>query len=376
MDIVNNILNSNKAKQVTKEEILIKLNTNSQKILKQARQNIDFAKPIIVRDENGIFYPNTINIIQGKSGVHKSRLVEIFLASIISGFPREEHLGFLVSQSYKPLCLLADTERNLNEQLPYAIQQIKRLTGTPKEKDLKDFYPVSLIDVERHKRFESLKILIDNLQEQKEQPLFIVLDVVTDCIENFNDPKASLQLIDLMNVYINEYNITFLCVIHENPNSSDKARGHLGTELMNKASTVLQIGFENSESELIKVKYLKCRRSKRFEPLYLVYSDEVKRLVAANDDLIKKAKEQKAKKANLKAVKNLIKDYLLENGETAKSILIEEIKTTHSCSVRTVKDRLKVIEEDKELFTDENGTVYYLDIFKRGKTVFYNLKNK
>ena len=52
---------------------------------------------------------------------------------------------------------------------------------------------------------------------------------------------------------------------------TDRARGHLGTKIVNKASIVIQIGFEkdaqNHNTELLKVAYLKCRSSKNMNYL-------------------------------------------------------------------------------------------------------------
>ena len=56
--------------------------------------------------------------------------------------------------------------------------------------------------------------------------------------------------LDLPNSTINTYDITFLCIIHENP-YQEKARGHLGTELINKSSTALSINIEKDSKEWI-----------------------------------------------------------------------------------------------------------------------------
>ena len=86
-----------------------------------------------------------------------------------------------------------------------------------------------------------------------------------------------MKLIDMMNQSINRYDVTFLYLIHENPVNTDKAPGHLGTEILNKASTVIQIGFEkdaqNHNTDLINVNFLKCRSSKKHDPFYVQYSD-------------------------------------------------------------------------------------------------------
>ncbi len=366
-DIVNQVLNNTPEKKDT----LASLKALSVAVTERARQRIDFAKPLLTRFGNGIIYPNTINVVQGKSGVHKSRLVEVILSSLLSPSSKDEHLDFRRSADYKIYGVLADTERNLNEQLPYALQQLKRLTNTTLEDDIQNFTPITLIKIDRTDRFDVLKHFLDDLRKRVKDHLFIVLDVVTDCVENFNDPKSSMKLIDLMNSYINEYNLTFLCVIHENPNSNDKARGHLGTELNNKSSTVLQIGFESKESELIKVKYLKCRKSKRFDPIYMMYSEEAKGLVLADQQQVLTAKESRQVKASISKVKNKIKEVLLSPMQ--KNDLVVLLTTQFNCGTRTIEERLKEILETKQLFTDEQNDTFYLERYKEGRTVFFRL---
>lgn len=48
---------------------------DSQKKIKENKSKpINFSQPILWQKENPVFFPKTINVIQGKAGVHKSRL--------------------------------------------------------------------------------------------------------------------------------------------------------------------------------------------------------------------------------------------------------------------------------------------------------------
>ena len=46
-----------------------------------------------------------------------------------------------------------------------------------------------------------------------------------------------------------DYNIHIVVVLHENP-GSDKARGHIGTELMNKAETVIALEVDKYDENI------------------------------------------------------------------------------------------------------------------------------
>jgi hypothetical protein len=149
-----------------------------------------------------------------------------------------------------------------------------------------------------------------------------------------------------MNKLINQQDVTFLCVIHENPNSVSKARGHLGTELINKASTVIQIGFDKQptgeDSDLIKVRFLHSRTDKRPEPFFLQYNDTEKGLVIADPDVIAAAEKAKKMKAGLDDIKDFILEKLML-GPMERPKLIEMLKAQYGCGERTIEERLKFL---------------------------------
>lgn len=359
------------------EEVLLKIRETSERILNKASSPISFSTPFLTRENEGVFFPNTINVIQGKSGVHKSRLVEMILSSVLTQDEQIGYIGFEREAEVNHFVSYIDTERNLSDQFPYAVQQIKLLSGFKIEDILPEFEPISLIDTTRENRFSVLEKYLAGVRLAKPKAhLFVVLDVITDCITNFNDPRESMKLIDLMNVMINEHNVTFLCVIHENPNSQDKARGHLGTELINKSSTVLQIGFEDKELDLIKVTFKKCRRTKTLNPFYLQYSQEENRLVIADQELVSMASNNRQQKGKVKDVIQELKILLIPNEPISKSDLFPKLLAKIKCSKRTLEDRLKQLLDSATPILSLNDRTYTLDKFTEGKKVFYGLSEQ
>jgi hypothetical protein len=71
-------------------------------------------------------------------------------------------------------------------------------------------------------------------------------------------------------------------VLHENP-SDGKLRGHIGTELMNKAETVLRV--EKMENNL-RISKLSCDmvRGLDFDPIYFTINDNIPEIVANYDE--------------------------------------------------------------------------------------------
>ena len=298
------ISNNLKTVLVTREKL---------KILKA--NEIKFSEPVLKQGENAVIFPHTINVIQGQAGVHKSRLAENICAAFLKlNGNQNELLGFnRLNFDATHTVVYVDTERNLSEQLPYALQSIQMQAGYTIADHPSNFEYISLLQINRKDRFTTLNECLNHFKKTTSNPLFIVLDVSTDCIEDFNKTDKSMELIDLMNMAINEHNVIFLCLIHENP-KSDKARGHFGTELMNKASTVMQVGFEKdanqNDTEIIRVKYLKCRSTARHTPFYIKYSKEVNKLVLADASDVSGVINNRKHKANNEDIIEFIEMYL------------------------------------------------------------------
>lgn len=66
------------------------------------------------------------------------------------------------------------------------------------------------------------------------KPDLVIIDGLVDMTENFNDPYESRRLVQLLRNIAVQYNLAVVALIHENPHT-DKARGHLGTFLIQKS---------------------------------------------------------------------------------------------------------------------------------------------
>lgn len=340
--------------------------------------DIRFSDPVLKQGENAVIFPHTINVIQGQAGTHKSRLAENICAAFLKrhgcngellGFRRT---GFEAAHTV----VYVDTERNLSEQLPYALQSIQMSAGYDKADHPHNFDFVSLLQVSRSERFAALNEYLQHIKNETETPLFIVLDVATDCIEDFNKVDKSMQLIDLMNVAVNEHNVIFLCLIHENP-QSDKARGHFGTELMNKASTVMQVRFEKdasqNDTDIVRVKYLKCRSTARHTPFHIRYSAEAKGLVLADAADVSGVVNSRKHKASNQDMADHIEMYLGDGSELTRVDLLNKLCADFSAAQRTIETRLAEMLESGTEFFNEKGEPCNLVKEVRSKTVYYKL---
>ncbi|WP_109322755.1 hypothetical protein [Aquirufa nivalisilvae] len=349
-----------------------------EKLKELKASEIRFSEPVLKQGENAVIFPHTINVIQGQAGVHKSRLAENICAAFLKlNGNKNELLGFnRLNFNATHTVVYVDTERNLSEQLPYALQSIQMKAGYSRADHPSNFEYISLLQINRKDRFATLNECLNHFKKSTNNPLFIVLDVSTDCIEDFNKTDKSMELIDLMNMAINEHNVIFLCLIHENP-KSDKARGHFGTELMNKASTVMQVGFEKdasqNDTDIIRVKYLKCRSTARHTPFYIKYCNEAKGLVLADANEVSGVINNRKHKASNEDMTEFIEMYLGDGATLTRVELLDKLCKDFKASQRTIESRIaEIMSSDIEIF-NEQGQGCKLSKETKEKTVYYKL---
>ncbi len=357
-----------------------KVDFRAKQVMRLLKNNISFRKPLLMKDSFGVLFPHTINLIQGGTGVHKSRLAEMICSALLCQYHDKNFLGFhKTGINPDDICLIhVDTERNVKDQYPFAIQQMIENAGYSKENPPSNLCIAPLVDINREERFSVLEDIILKKKSETDKHIVIVLDVVTDCILNFNDPKESMKLVDMMNKMINHDEVTFICIIHENF-GVEKARGHLGSEISNKSTTIIQVKREdnknnNSNEDIFKVRFIKTRMTKKPSAYYIYYSQTEKRLAVIEDqEIIQSLGKETSLKAPTDEVLEslaLILDHPMNQGE-----LITELCKVFDVSQNTIINRLKdvknkVIAKDDKLFevmvsTKGRSTVYELVEIKK-----------
>lgn len=277
--------------------------------MKEARQirkrvvaPIEFMPALVMHKGEPSIFSNTISLIQGQSGVHKSGLAQLICACLIKN-PNSTNclLDFEVNNKTKDVHVLyIDTERNLADQFPFAMQKILVQAGYHISDNPSNLHFLSFLSTPRKERPDFLNMWLSYYTSKKLGHLVVVLDVSTDFIEDFNKVTDTMNLSDLMNNMINNHKVSFICVIHENP-GSEKARGHYGTEMLNKATTIIQVSEEKhkvNDKQVYQLRYLKNRNTKRLPSIHFDYDECTKSLVELDEETQNAVKDSHKRKAN------------------------------------------------------------------------------
>lgn len=334
-------------------------------VMEKSKQQITFANPkISIKDSIPIVYSNSITAIQGQKGSHKSRFTEMIVAVAIS--KEQKVICGMNRESTAPTMIFIDTERSLNDSLPFAIQRIKKIAGYEITDDIPKFYVTSTIGTERAQRLQVVKNFIAEIRMiHPDDEFLIVIDVLSDLIVDFNSTADSMIAIDFLNEIINDFDCSVVAVLHENPNQNSKEskmRGHAGTELLNKSSAVWQISY-NFADDVITLSALHLRNHKRPGKILLRVNESLG-LEIADETTIMQIHSEK-----LLLFSESVYD-LLHNYSLTQKDLITELTKIHNISKNTCLLRLDEIYENPTKYG------YNLQIEKKGRMKIYSIGNQ
>ena len=127
-------------------------------------------------------------------------------------------------------------------------------------------------------------VFIENYLEENQNIGYVVIDGIRDLLTDINNPEQSTDIVTKLMAWTKTYNMHCTVVLHENP-GSDKLRGHLGTEVQNKAETVVSIDKPQDNNEISRVIPRFIRGAKEFEEFAFCINEDNLPELALYDNL-------------------------------------------------------------------------------------------
>jgi hypothetical protein len=188
------------------------------------------------------------SVLIGKAKSRKSFLIVILVFIALS----KEIWGMIRSclPENKKVVLYIDTEQS-RYHVQKAVKRICKLLGQQVPINLLVYGFRSLEPSERLKAIEYLIYNTPNLG-------MVVIDGIKDLINSINDESEATMIASKLLKWSEELNIHIITVLHQNK-SDTNARGHVGTELINKAETVLSVTKDDGNKEISIVEAQQCR---------------------------------------------------------------------------------------------------------------------
>jgi len=194
-----------------------------------------------------------ISCITGKAKVGKTFLLTLLNIAVLNKGEFQNTLKSFLPKG-KDKILYIDTEQS-DFHILLILKRILDSVGENKIENLLMFN-FDAIDIEQRRNYT--KELIYNTEGVG----IVVIDGIADLIYDTNDIKESSIMASDLRKWSVEKDLHIVNVLHQNPSENSKMRGHLGTILMNKSETVIQIT-PCKENEDIKIVDTLSTRNKK-----------------------------------------------------------------------------------------------------------------
>jgi hypothetical protein len=308
---------------------------------------------------------NTVNLIVANRGCHKSRLAHCIAATLLSKSKSFAQLSLTYTGQDIPVVCLVDTEHS-KSQLISARDRIKAMASPM----ISEHYFRLMSLREQSDKISETERIIEYLQfEYPQNSKLVVIDTITDLVGNYNDLDKAVRLIEMLQPKFDRYNCTLLLVIHEvyGVSGRAKARGHVGSELENKSSTVLRLS--QGKKKGIQLEFHKLRDSMPRDAIGVMYCKSTGGLTFASPDL--DAIEEKETGRPLSFSDSGLFDSMraLINKSVLKSEFVQQVSAKYGCTPRTVRNRLKRISGNVSI----DGKLYQFSESGRGKNAKLHL---
>lgn len=189
------------------------------------------------------------SLIIGKAKSRKSFYINIVISTALI---KDNVLGRFLSNLPSNKCdvLYFDTEQG-KYHVQKAVKRICTQIDEPQPKNLQTYYLRSLTPTERLQFIETLIYSNDKIG-------IVVIDGIKDLITSINDEEQATMIVSKLLKWSEEKNIHIITVLHQNKGDAN-ARGHIGTELINKAETVLEVAKVEGDNNISIVTPMQCR---------------------------------------------------------------------------------------------------------------------
>lgn len=131
--------------------------------------------------------------------------------------------------------LYIDTEQG-RPHCQQVLRRILRLAGLPEERDPDNLVMLTLRKFPPDMRLAIVGHAIGTIPHLG----LVIIDGIRDLLYDINSPKEATDIISRFMQWTDDRQIHIHTILHQNKND-ENARGHIGTELNNKAETVMQI---------------------------------------------------------------------------------------------------------------------------------------
>lgn len=200
-------------------------------------------------NNQSLFYLGDISTTIGKAKGRKTFACGLILAAIAGNCTIQNKFRATMPEN-KRTVLYFDTEQGAYHAQKAAMR-VLRLLGV---ESLPNFKAYGLRNFTPPERLQIIEYAILNTPNLG----FVLIDGIRDVITSINDEEQATMITNKLLKLSGEQNIHINCVLHMNKGDNN-ARGHVGTELINKSLAVLGVNKKENMKEYSTIEAIACR---------------------------------------------------------------------------------------------------------------------
>ena len=201
----------------------------------------------------------------GKAKSKKTFNVSAIVASALSGSTVLHYRSMFPENKRKILYI--DTEQG-RYHCQQVLKRILRLADLPEYKNPDNLIMLALRKFSPKLRLAIVEQAIGTIPDLG----LVIIDGIRDFLYDINSPGESTDIISKFMQWTDDRQIHIHTVLHQNKND-EHARGHIGTELNNKAETIMQIEVDKEDKTISVIEAVHIR-DREFEPFAFRINEE------------------------------------------------------------------------------------------------------
>jgi hypothetical protein len=187
----------------------------------------------------------------GKAKSKKTFNVSAIVAAALKNGTVLQYVAELPANKRK--ILYVDTEQSAYH-CQKVMQRIARMADLPLDKQIENLEFLTLRKYTPEIRIAIVETAISNTENLG----LVIIDGIRDMVYDINSPSESTKIISKLMKWTDEQQIHIHTILHQNK-ADENARGHIGTELNNKAETVLEVAKDKFNSDISTVHAIHIR---------------------------------------------------------------------------------------------------------------------
>lgn len=214
--------------------------------------------------------------------------------------------------------------------------------------------------------------LIDYALRKHQEVGLVIIDGLRDLMYDINNGKEATDVMTVLMAWTSVYELHIHTVLHLNKNDNNP-RGHIGTELENKAETVLIISKNTMNNSVSEVKPMHMRDKEFTTFAFHIDDNKLPVLDSSMSVTVVKPREKSLVSLDNEVHQEILGKVFEENTPTKYNELVDVVAQAYEVAgykrgMNGIKGLLKLLTSKGIIVKEENGYAYKSECFENPNT--------